>query len=247
MQKEPTNEEMLSTAKKMQNHLASSPAEISPLDLLMGNAIKSLAENGLITDRKKTQSIESQESIREKQVQEIMEQINVPKRYRNAEISMFVDVTGEKPDWSRKGFCLRGVTGCGKSTLAAALLRDRLMRDKSLKVSSVDWISVVSYVERIKSAAHPQSKERGYDILRSYRKKRLLVIDDLGKQRDHDWDKSTMISLLWQAYDESQDLIITTQKTLSDVEGWDDALASRIGTLMDIPLEQIDRRHEKRK
>lgn len=210
----------------------------------MGKAIQNLAENGLIIDQKQSTRQDDPKVLRANEVSEIMDQINVPKRYRNADIAMFCDAIGEKPDWSHRGFCLRGVTGCGKSTLAAALLRDRLMRDKSLKVSSVDWISVVSYVERIKSAAHPQSKERGYDILTSYRKKRLLVIDDLGKQRDHDWDKSALISLLWQAYDESQDLIITTQKKLSDIEGWDDALASRIGTLKDIPLKQIDRRHE---
>lgn len=182
------------------------------------------------------------EVSRESQVDEIMRQAEVPLRYRSAKLAE-LDGAPKNPDWKRGGYCLRGVTGCGKSTVAAALVRDWLMRKPAATAKHVAWVRVGLFVERVKSASHPQSPERPVDILREFRRKKLIVLDDLGQQRDHDWDKSVLINLLWQVYDEEQLLVVTTQKKLEELELWHDAFASRIGALEDIRLRQIDRRH----
>jgi len=210
----------------------------------MPTGINSIAKRVLGNIVKDTNAREKQtaESAPARDITQIMHSAGVPNRYLPATLEKHF--SNIKPDWSKGGFCLRGMTGCGKSTLAAALLRDRFEQDELLTSKDVAWIGVLDYMSRIKSATHNQSKERPYDILQGYRKKKLLVIDDLGKQRSHDWDKSELIALIWQAYDQKQDLIITTQKKLRELDMYESALASRLSTLSDIPLKEVDRRAE---
>lgn len=189
-----------------------------------------------------SRNIETDNS-REGATGKILLEAEIPERYRHARLA---DLEGAplNPDWKRGGYCLRGITGCGKSTVAAALVRDWVERHQSARPKDVAWVRVGLFVERVKSSTHAQSRERGYDILRDFRRKKLIVLDDLGKERPHDWEKSILVNLLWQVYDEKQLLVVTTQKSLQELDAWDDAFASRVGALEDIKLKQIDRRHE---
>lgn len=169
-----------------------------------------------------------------------MEAAGVPDRYRDYALSDF-DI--QRPDWSRGGYCLRGETGCGKSSLAGALVRDALEREL-VRPGQVAWVSVPVFVERGKSAAKPGSPETSYSILRAMLSKRLVVIDDYGRERDHDWDKALLGTLLWQAWDHRQKIILTTQLKLKDFYAFDAALGSRLATLAEVDLEKRDRRAE---
>jgi hypothetical protein len=100
--------------------------------------------------------------------------------------------------------------------------------------------------QRIKSAAHASSRETPYEIIRDLGKARLLVVDDLGKESGHEWDKSILVSVFWQAWDARQLLLVTTQLKLRALGTWlgDGALASRLDTLHVRDLGQADRRAE---
>jgi len=53
-------------------------------------------------------------------------------------------------------------------------------------------------------------------------------------------------ALLWQAWDQKQRIVLTTQLSLEKIhEGIDEALASRLATLAEIPLAKKDMRTTK--
>lgn len=171
----------------------------------------------------------------------------VPKAFRKWKLEDF-ETTGAPMlvSWPKNGcggYCLRGKTGTGKSCLAAALVRNWIIAKRGAGLNA-EWISLMLFIERVKSATHPQSKERPYDLLISLRNKKLIIVDDLGRERQHDWDKEIMSCLLWQAVENEQDLIVTTNRTLEEIEYIDEALASRLSTLQELPLFERDMRQK---
>jgi len=175
---------------------------------------------------------------------ELLKLAGVPPRYQHGRIEDFsLWLSKNDPDWTTGGYCLRGPTGNGKSSLAGALVKDRLGKSPKIKIQ---WIPILDFISRAKSAAHPTSKERPYDLLRRAKEANLIVIDDLGKERGHDWDKELLTTLLWQAWDNEQDLIITTNLTLDEIDRDHPAMASRLATLRKINLGDRDLRIDRR-
>ena len=161
----------------------------------------------------------------------------VPTLYRCWGLAIdFHGVLPNGADWGRRGYCLRGPTGNRKSSLAGALVRDRLRQMDEPSGLRMMWVSMLLFMERIKSASQNNSRETGYDILRRMKELDLLVIDDLGRERNHDWDRTVMSTMLWTAWDWGANFIITTQQQLAEIDSLDTALASRLGTLAEVDL-----------
>lgn len=199
------------------------------------------AQQGIDPERQQREQRAAEDEAARRSVTERMAAAGVPPRYCHHRLGDFRRwLEPSDPDWSGGGYCLRGPTGNGKSSLAGALVRERMLAEPNLVVR---WISILDFVERVKSAAHPQSRETGHAILKSLRSARLLVIDDLGKERGHDWDKGILTNLLWNAWDYEQDLIITTQFELEQLHAEHDALASRLGALREVALGREDLRN----
>lgn len=166
----------------------------------------------------------------------------VPPRYRHHRLADFrAWLSADDPTWKGGGYCLRGPTGNGKSSLAGALVSERMTREPGL---IVQWVPILDFVMRVKSAAHPQSGERPYDLLKKLKTAKLVVFDDLGKERGHDWDKEILTAALWQSWDYEQDLIITTNLGLSEINKEHPALASRLGSLREVALGKDDLRFQ---
>lgn len=165
----------------------------------------------------------------------------VPTLYRKWGLHIdFGDVLPDGADWSKRGYCLRGPTGNRKSSLAGALVRDRLRQMEKPSGTRMRWVSVRLFVQRIKSATQSNSRETPYDILGAIANLDLLIVDDLGKEQDHEWDRSILGTMIWTAWDWGADLIITTQRNLSELDSIDTALASRLATLADVELGKRD-------
>lgn len=208
----------------------------------------SLAETKSIADvlpqRHRAEPTVAQEAERRKwDILRAFGEAEIPKEYRKFKMAQFPDI---KPDWSKRGYCLRGPTGCRKSSLAGALVMDRITKMKKPHGRHIAWYSALSFCERIKSTTRYSAKETSYQIVTATRNKKLLVIDDLGRQRDHEWDKSALDALIWEAWDWGLDFIVTTQQKLSEVDQFDSALASRLGQLAEIDFGDKDWRMKRK-
>ncbi len=179
--------------------------------------------------------------VHRKAINDGMITAGVPTLYRRWGLAIdFHDVLPNGADWSRRGYCLRGPTGNRKSSLAGALVRDRLRQMEEPSGVRMRWISVRSFCQRVKSASGNRTGETPWGIIQGVANLDLLVIDDLGKERDHDWDREIMGTMLWRAWDWGANFIITTQQTLKKFDGLDPALASRLGTLAEVDLGTKD-------
>ena len=173
-----------------------------------------MVENG----KKKAERLALQEEQQEITVdvevkQEIKEQIKkIPEKYitwKSVDFDFDLkSVDAINPEKESNGLYLHGDTGSRKSSLAAAIVKQLLVRQV---YSTLNWLPILELVQRVKSSTGFASKETPYQILKSNgRKKSILVLDDLGRERETDWDEDIINSFIWQAYDNAQYLIITS-------------------------------------
>ena len=140
---------------------------------------------------------------------------NIPTRYRRGleeynlpfKITMFAG----KSD----GLFLCGKTGTQKSSIAGAVTIEAIKRGK---VGCAVWVSIPSIVQEIKSSSKPAAKKTPFDIISNLRKENsILILDDLGTERENEWDEEIINNILWQSYDWTQKLIITSNFKPEDI------------------------------
>lgn len=101
-----------------------------------------------------------------------------------------------------RGLYISGGVGAGKTFLASCLVRDLHRRGKY-----VTWAQMGNVLKAIKASFDQRSTE---DVLRKYQETRILVLDDLGKERPTEWVVEQLFNLVNYRYDEGLPLIITT-------------------------------------
>ena len=139
--------------------------------------------------------------------------------------------------WSR-GFYICGPVGCGKSLIAACMIREMILtaptaRDIRRHVGSSNqvenwyprlrFVSVPRLLSRIRNtygrrSAHETKTE---DIIEAYAGADVLVLDDLGAEGTTDWVREQLFELVDERYGTMQPTIFTSNLTL-------DQLAKRI-------------------
>lgn len=102
---------------------------------------------------------------------------------------------------------LHGEPGVGKSHLACALLRSRLERGETGIFRDVpDLLLTIRATYRRKDAEGPSED----DILAALRDVDLLVLDDLGAERQTDWAAETLFALINGRYNAERAMLVTT-------------------------------------
>jgi len=145
-----------------------------------------------------------------------------------------IETYGVEIDCEGLGLYLYGKTGSRKSSFAGAVVIDLI---KNKKYSGVIWHPILSLVQMVKSAILPASRQTPYEILKqSNNNRKILVLDDLGRERETDWDADIINSFIWQAYDNNQFVIVTSNLKPSELYP-DPAVTRRLEALKLIEMK----------
>ncbi len=142
-----------------------------------------------------------------------------------------------------RGILLYGPPGTGKTHLAVATLKN-VIEYKGLKGLFCDFRGLL-----IDLKSSYEGKSSTSEILDSVRKVHLLVLDDVGAERNTDWAKDILAEIINYRYTQSLPTIITTNLRFDDISGetfaekFDERTESRIYDMCRIVrVEGHDRR-----
>ncbi len=173
----------------------------------------------------------------------LLEEARIPPRYRKCSLDTFVTYPNEKLlaavryarkfseefPAPRKGLCLIGQPGIGKTHLAVAVLRTVILSKgaRGLFYDTRDLLRV------IRSTYNPLVRTAEMDILRPVMEADLLVLDDLGSEKTSEWVEETMNLIVNTRYNERRHTIFTSnyEDTPDDAanDSQDFTLKERIG------------------
>ena len=176
----------------------------------------------------------------------------IPTEYRDADIKKI-----PKINLNEIGFCLRGSTGIGKTYAATAIAKaayrrlivaDAAKRDgdtSRTRVGDFVWMSVPAVLSRIRSTFGHNATETESDIVGRFSKCPVLVLDDLGAEKQTDFSAATLYTIISERRNWRRFTAITTNQTLAEIATWEPRLASRLAEMETVDLPQIDRRLRK--
>ncbi len=108
---------------------------------------------------------------------------------------------------------LQGVTGCGKTHLASAIVNYRYQANKSAL-----FIFVPEFLDHLRSAFNPDSKISYDQLFEKVKNTPLLVLDDFGEQATTPWAKEKLYQVINSRYNARLATIITTRCSLDEID-----------------------------
>jgi len=173
----------------------------------------------------------------------LLEDARIPPRYRRCDLDTFVTYPNEKllsavkhargfaqdfPE-PRKGICLIGPPGIGKTHLAVAVLRHVIITKGARGL----FYDVRDLLRVIRSTYNPLVRTAEMDVLRPVMDADLLVLDDIGSEKTSEWVDETMNLIVNTRYNERRHTIFTSnyEDTPEDAsaDSQDFTLKERIG------------------
>jgi DNA replication protein DnaC len=182
------------------------------------------------------------ECWREAATTRLLDEARIPPRYRTCELDAFVTYPNERlltavrrakqfaehfpaGEHARKGLCLIGPPGIGKTHLAVAVLRRTILTRgaRGLFYDTRDLLRL------IRSTYNPLVRTAEMDILRPVMEADLLVLDDLGSEKTSEWVEETMNLIVNTRYNERRHTIFTSNYDDTPDDEDPDSLKARIG------------------
>lgn len=127
---------------------------------------------------------------------------------------------------ARKGLLISlvGGRGNGKTQLAVELMKDRTAKGKSAL-----FTTAIQFFMAIKATYKADSKESEDDVLHRFHRPSLLVIDEIGKRGQTDWENNLLFELLNSRYNDMRDTVLIDNRTKPEfIEAIGPSLASRM-------------------
>jgi DNA replication protein DnaC len=117
-----------------------------------------------------------------------------------------------------------GLTGCGKTHLAAAIVNHRYEIGKPAL-----FVVVPDFLDHLRSTFSPDSKVSYDELFESVKTAPLLVLDDFGEQSTNPWVNEKLYQLFNFRYNGRLPTVITTRLSLDEImEKVDPSLSSRL-------------------
>jgi DNA replication protein DnaC len=152
-------------------------------------------------------------------VEDLLEKLGVPPRYRHCELSTFVApypaleearrhaerFLAEFPA-VRRGLLFMGGCGVGKTHLAVSILR-RLAEERGVRGKFYDFQELL---RKIRGTFDPVSRTSELELLEPVCSGELILLDDLGAEKTSLWVQDTLHFILNQRYLRNRPTLITT-------------------------------------
>jgi DNA replication protein DnaC len=113
----------------------------------------------------------------------------------------------------------QGVTGCGKTHLAAAIANYRLKEGKPVK-----FVIVPELLDHLRSTFRPDSPVTYDQLFEEVKNAPLLILDDFGEQSTTPWVQEKLYQVINYRYNAQLATVITTRLTTNEM---DDPIVSR--------------------
>jgi len=108
---------------------------------------------------------------------------------------------------------LAGVTGCGKTHLAAAIANYRIQAGKPVKFTMVPDL-----LDHLRSTFSPESKVSYDQLFEEVKTAPLLILDDFGEQSTTPWAQEKLYQIINYRYTARLPTVITTRCSLDEIE-----------------------------
>jgi DNA replication protein DnaC len=108
---------------------------------------------------------------------------------------------------------LQGVTGCGKTHLAAAIANYRRQAGKPAL-----FIVVPEFLDHLRSTFMPESRVSYDQLFESVKNAPLLILDDFGEQSTTPWAQEKLYQVINYRYNARLPTVITTTCSLDELE-----------------------------
>jgi len=115
---------------------------------------------------------------------------------------------------------LQGVTGCGKTHLAAAIANYRLKLGKPAL-----FVMVSDFLDHLRSTFSPESKVSYDELFEEVKSTPLLILDDFGEQSTTPWAQEKLYQVINHRYNARLATVITTRYSLDEI---DSPISSRL-------------------
>ena len=119
---------------------------------------------------------------------------------------------------------LIGLRGNGKTQLGVELIRGAAARGKRAR-----YTTATEFFMDVKASYKKDSNIDEHDVLATYRKPSLLVMDEVGRRGETDWEDRLLFELLDKRYGDLKDtLLLSNQERQAFLEAIGPSLASRM-------------------
>jgi DNA replication protein DnaC len=106
---------------------------------------------------------------------------------------------------------LIGTRGTGKTQLAV-----EVMKAATEKMRSAIYITATEFFMEVKATYRRDSDCTEESVIRDYRNTRLLVIDEIGKRAQSDWENNLLFELINLRYNDMRDTLVIDNATKPD-------------------------------
>jgi len=135
----------------------------------------------------------------------------LPEQRQNLEqaFRLALDFAKSPEDW----LVLQGVTGCGKTHLAAAIANYRHQAGKPAL-----FVVVPDFLDHLRSTFSPESKVSYDQLFEGVKNAPLLILDDFGEQSTTPWAQEKLYQVINYRYNARLATVITTGCSLDEIE-----------------------------
>jgi len=117
-----------------------------------------------------------------------------------------------------------GVTGCGKTHLAAAIVNYRYQANQPAL-----FVVVPEFLDHLRSTFSPESKVSYDQVFERVKTAPLLVLDDFGEQSTTPWAREKLYQVINYRYNARLATVITTRYSLEEIfEEIESSISSRL-------------------
>lgn len=167
---------------------------------------------------------------RDQDVEDLIRAAKMPARHAGFNLAATSGPWREKFDMllgrSGKGYlvALLGPRGTGKTQLAVELMRECCRR-----MNKARYLTATEFFMDVKSTYRPDSRMDEKAVVTLYRSPRLLVIDELGRRAETEWEDRLLFELIDGRYRDLKDtILLSNQTSKAFVDSIGPSLASRV-------------------